>query len=320
MVALQQVLCLEEVVRTKSFRSAALALHMSQPAVSGHIARLERELHLKLLERTPSGSVLTPAGTRILPYLRAFAESAEVIRRASEFILRKEHRTVTLLSNSHGARRVYPEVIAMLHGEFDNLTVRCTSADDAQICDALRSGEANLGIMTCLGDQRERPDIATTELLDIGPIGICAPVGDALLESVEGPIDPMRLEGKSLILVAQGTATHIVEQLFPPPIRGSVAVVDDPETATQLVEAGVGYAVVAGWTDCVRSARLDWRGLLDAPRATLHLARSRTTELSPPAALLSEHLVAWGQTAAKAFHYDLGSGRMEQIDGLKTPA
>ena len=66
MVALVQVKCLEAVIGTKSFRRAAQSLRISQPAVSGHIARLERELRLTLVERRAGGSVLTPAGHRIV--------------------------------------------------------------------------------------------------------------------------------------------------------------------------------------------------------------------------------------------------------------
>lgn len=45
---------------------AAEALHLSQPALSGHIKALEEELGVTLFERTPSGMAVTPAGQRLL--------------------------------------------------------------------------------------------------------------------------------------------------------------------------------------------------------------------------------------------------------------
>jgi DNA-binding transcriptional LysR family regulator len=45
---------------------AAETLHLSQPALSGHIKALEEELGVTLFERTPSGMAVTPAGERLL--------------------------------------------------------------------------------------------------------------------------------------------------------------------------------------------------------------------------------------------------------------
>ena len=52
---------------------AAEALHLSQPAVSGHIKALEEGFGVTLFERSSSGMSLTPSGRRLL------AESAQII-------------------------------------------------------------------------------------------------------------------------------------------------------------------------------------------------------------------------------------------------
>ena len=52
---------------------AAEALHLSQPAVSGHIKALEEGFGVTLFERSSSGMSLTPSGRRLL------AESAHII-------------------------------------------------------------------------------------------------------------------------------------------------------------------------------------------------------------------------------------------------
>ena len=53
---------LREVVRHGSFSKAAQALFLTQPAVSRQVAKLEREVGVRLLERTPGGLRLTDAG------------------------------------------------------------------------------------------------------------------------------------------------------------------------------------------------------------------------------------------------------------------
>lgn len=50
---------------------AALLLHVTQPAVSGHLKSLEETLNLKLFERGASGVKLTRAGQALLPKAKA---------------------------------------------------------------------------------------------------------------------------------------------------------------------------------------------------------------------------------------------------------
>lgn len=54
------------VAETGSVREAAGKLHISQPAVSRRVIALERQLGVQLFRRSPSGMVLTAAGTHLL--------------------------------------------------------------------------------------------------------------------------------------------------------------------------------------------------------------------------------------------------------------
>lgn len=58
----QHLIEFAEVARTLNFTEAAEALHMTQPTLSKHIASMETELGVRLLDRAPSNVTLTEAG------------------------------------------------------------------------------------------------------------------------------------------------------------------------------------------------------------------------------------------------------------------
>lgn len=66
-----------------SFRKAAEKLHITQPALSGHIKVLEEWLGQEVFKRGPSGSELTEAGRNLLVYARHILHLRSHAKRAS---------------------------------------------------------------------------------------------------------------------------------------------------------------------------------------------------------------------------------------------
>ncbi|WP_040803704.1 LysR substrate-binding domain-containing protein [Nocardia concava] len=62
------------------FGRAAERLHIAQPAVSQQVQRLERDLRVQLLDRSPRRVRLTEAGLRFLPAARAVLAAADQAR------------------------------------------------------------------------------------------------------------------------------------------------------------------------------------------------------------------------------------------------
>lgn len=67
-----------------NFGRAAAALHIAQPSLSRQIHRLEEQLGVRLLARTPQGSSLTEAGRAFLPRARTLLETADQAARAAQ--------------------------------------------------------------------------------------------------------------------------------------------------------------------------------------------------------------------------------------------
>jgi DNA-binding transcriptional LysR family regulator len=74
-----------------NFGRAAEALHVAQPSLSRQIQRLEDQLGVRLLDRTPRGSRLTEAGTAFLPKARALISGAQqAVRSARDAVSPRE--------------------------------------------------------------------------------------------------------------------------------------------------------------------------------------------------------------------------------------
>ncbi|MCD8041184.1 MAG: LysR family transcriptional regulator [Clostridia bacterium] len=69
-MTIQQITYVVKVAETKSINSAAAELYISQPALSGAIRNLERELHTKIFVRSNTGIKTTPEGDEFLAYAR----------------------------------------------------------------------------------------------------------------------------------------------------------------------------------------------------------------------------------------------------------
>jgi DNA-binding transcriptional LysR family regulator len=73
-----------EVAMRGSFSLAADELGFTQPAISQHLARLERHLGVKVLERTARGVTLTPAGEALLAETEAVLSSVRAAEQAAK--------------------------------------------------------------------------------------------------------------------------------------------------------------------------------------------------------------------------------------------
>ncbi|MFJ2116193.1 LysR family transcriptional regulator, partial [Streptomyces sp. NPDC087850] len=83
-VELRQLRCLVAIVDEGSFTDAAIALGVSQAAVSRTLASLERALGVRLLRRTSREMAPTAAGLRVVAHARrVLGEVADLVQEAT---------------------------------------------------------------------------------------------------------------------------------------------------------------------------------------------------------------------------------------------
>lgn len=80
MIQLQQLIIFEKVAETSSMNKAAEALFMSQPNLSKAIRNLEKELGIKIFDRTNKGVKLTDDGYRLYKYVKTMHRQLDMIQ------------------------------------------------------------------------------------------------------------------------------------------------------------------------------------------------------------------------------------------------
>jgi DNA-binding transcriptional LysR family regulator len=135
------------VARYGSVTAAARALNYAQPSVSHHLARLEAETGIKLIQRAGRGIRLTDAG-------RLLAErAAEVIGRldaaenelAAYTGLRAGRLRLAAFPSALGT--IVPAAAAMLRGRQPSIDLRLTEAEPPEALRMLRAGYVDVALV-----------------------------------------------------------------------------------------------------------------------------------------------------------------------------
>ncbi|MEV5574340.1 LysR family transcriptional regulator [Spirillospora sp. NPDC052269] len=150
---LRQMEVVVAVAEEGGFTAAARRLNVVQSAVSGTVRALERELGVKLFERTTHRVTLTSAGAAFVPAARNALRAAEAARAAADEA-RGRLRGVLTVGTMQGVWLGLGRALAELRAEHPELTVRLRQAAVADIRTALRDGSVDVAVVAFDRQQR----------------------------------------------------------------------------------------------------------------------------------------------------------------------
>jgi DNA-binding transcriptional LysR family regulator len=157
--------------RRRSFSNAAAELRVSQPAVSKHIAEIERELCILLVERRKRGCVLTAAGEFFANHvLRAEAILAQAKRGVAE-LRQPGIGSLGIVASGITGTYLLPEVIAAFERAHPGVQVSLELATTAKAVEALRAHRAELGVVGgfVVAPEIEAEPLVEDEIVVTGP-------------------------------------------------------------------------------------------------------------------------------------------------------
>lgn len=176
--SLRQLECALAVARHLSFRRAAEACFISQPALSLQVQQLETLLGMRLFERDRRRVLLTPAGEQLLPHLRAALLAVDALVEAAREQGDPLAGTLRLGVIPTVAPYVLPGVVAPLRKRYPKLRLLLREDTTANLVERVQDGRLDLGLLAL---EAELGSLATLALYS-DPFVLVAPASHPLAE------------------------------------------------------------------------------------------------------------------------------------------
>lgn len=225
----------------RHFSKAAEACFVSQPTLSTQIKKLEEELGVQLVERSPKNIMLTPVGEEIAERARLVLRDIEQIRSVARRSGNPARGTLRLGLFPTLAPYFLPHVVPGIREDYPEMTLQLTEEKTETILAMLRKGDLDAGVLA-LPINGEGLSVAT---LFAEPFVVAVPDNHPLAE--KPAIEMTDLAHTELLLLEEGHCLrdHALEVCA---MAGARERVDfhatSMETLRQMVAAEVGVTLM----------------------------------------------------------------------------
>jgi len=242
---IEQLEYIAAVARLGSFRRAGEELHISQPALSETVRKLELELGVDILDRGRSGTSVSEAGRELLPHILNVIESAESLRRAADD--RHENtRVVRLGTVSAATVPLLAPTVRAFQDENPSTQVEVLATQQERIHRDLLEGGLDLGLVNYLDDDELPSDFDSVELLRGRPVLCCRSDSPLAAKDV---VDPDDLLEEGLIAMRSGYVMHrYLNRLLGGRGFSPSYTTDGAEMGKLLVAEGLGSTVLPDYS------------------------------------------------------------------------
>lgn len=225
----------------RSFRAASESIHLSQPALTRRIQKLEATLGVALLERTTRRVSLTAVGRDFLPRARRLLDDLETSLLSVREIAERRSGLVSIACIPTAAYYFLPDVISDFTDEYPSIRFRILDAGANDVLQSVINREVDFGI-TLLG--ADDPDVAFDPLIE-EPFYLACRRDHPLADRAE--VTWSELADHRFITVGRASGNRLImdlalagAQVRPRPYYE----VQHLSTSLGLVEAGLGIAAL----------------------------------------------------------------------------
>jgi len=239
----KQIEAFINVAKYKSFSKAANSSFLSQPAISSHIASLEKDLKVQLFDRTSKEVVLTPAGESFLNYAIDILNTRDnAIRTLSSFNENVEGN-LYLSASTTPCNTLVPQLLLEFHSSYPNVHFNVSELSSGQIIENIIRFDSELGIVgRMVSDEKiDCFKLTEDELVVVSPNSFNLPA--------ELPLKDLLRHDFIMREKTSATRKTFEDMLSKKEIDASALKVpyevNSLDTMLQFVKAGLGISVVS---------------------------------------------------------------------------
>ncbi len=219
---------------------AAETLHLSQPALSGHIKALEEQFGVTLFERSSTGMTLTPSGRRLLGEATQIIDAVAHLQHSAQALRGEPTGNLKLGTVLEPSVLRVGDLLLRARERYPQIEIELNQVMSSEGLARLRGGTLDASFY--FGDPPES-DLACIPLRDI-VYRVAMPAAWAG-ELLDAPWETIALRPW---IVAPEPSTHrrLVMALFhePAPQPERIIEADNESVINNLVESGVGISLV----------------------------------------------------------------------------
>lgn len=256
---IEQLEYVAAVTKYGSLRRAGEQLHVSQPALSEAISKLERELGVALLDRHRSGARISLAGRELLQPIVDVLESIDRLKAAAgdQLATRRLLRIGTV--NAGTASLVLPAVRAFQE-QHPASTIEIRNLQQDEIHLGLADGTLDLGLVNLLDGDDVPPELEPTTLRVGRPVAVI-PAAHPFAAAGEVTADDLRAE-RFVAMRAGYIMYRFAHRLFGSQLPAEWHSTDGAEMGKMMVAEGIGLTILPDYS--VADDPLERAGLIVA--------------------------------------------------------
>jgi DNA-binding transcriptional LysR family regulator len=242
-MTLRQIEAFLAVAQAGSFRRAAQALHLSQPALSQHVRELEVELGARLFDRLGRAINVTEAGRIFADHAARLFATLSDARHALADLQGLQRGALTIGASTTPGIYLLPGILGAYRQRYPGIEVTLQLGNSRQIEALVSGGKLDLGVV---GDGGTRSTEAPPETMVEDELVLI--VGPPHAWARRREIEPAELAGQPLLLREPGSATRQVTERALAGARVAYRpgmVLPHTEAIKQGVLAGLGVAFVS---------------------------------------------------------------------------
>lgn len=221
------------------FSRAAEALHLTQPAVSEQVRKLEQDHDVLLFHRVKKRVFLTSEGEQLLQFTKRYFE---VEKQIEDYLSESSAATEGELRIVADSAQHMADVLAPFQKRYPNITISLRAGNTGEIIEELRSYNAEIGVVGSLSPGKDM------SVLNLGSTEIVAFASHGLLKSTQKSLTFEELSKLPLIFREQGSKTRENVELAAR-AQGTILrpaiVAEGREAVRELVASGAGIGFVS---------------------------------------------------------------------------